>query len=493
MKMYRIGAGAGYSGDRIEPAVALAERGALDALVFECLAERTIALAQLRRLRDPQQGYDPLLEARLHAVLPACVRNRVTVISNMGAAHPLAAGAAAIGVARELGLPKLRVAVVTGDDVLPWVRDHDAELIDEGGRRASDLGNRLISANAYLGADALLPALASGADVILTGRVADPALFLAPLMHAFGWRGDDWPMLGRGILVGHLDTGVDGAHPALKGAIKAFAEFDMAGDQVVNADMYDSAWHGTHTAGTIVGRAVRGISFGVAPEALLVSGMVIEGGQVIDRILAGMDWIIAKQARILSLSLGLRDYQPDFEVVIRALRRKGVLPVIAVGNEGPDTSRSPGNYDNVLSVGAIDESRAVAAFSSSRRFPRDSDPLVPDIVGPGVKVLSCAPQERFMESDGTSMATPHIAGLAALLLSAKPSASIDDVERAILASCKSAIDPRANRGLPDGVAALEALLGVAVSIPDPASGSPASRGTPRRVARNGNGRPRAGA
>lgn len=204
MKMYRIGAGAGYSGDRIEPAVALAERGALDALVFECLAERTIALAQLRRLRDPQQGYDPLLEARLHAVLPACVRNRVTVISNMGAAHPLAAGAAAIGVARELGLPKLRVAVVTGDDVLPWVRDHDAELIDEGGRRASDLGNRLISANAYLGADALLPALASGADVILTGRVADPALFLAPLMHAFGWRGDDWPMLGRGILVGHL-------------------------------------------------------------------------------------------------------------------------------------------------------------------------------------------------------------------------------------------------------------------------------------------------
>jgi Acyclic terpene utilisation family protein AtuA len=204
MKPYRIGAGAGYSGDRIEPAVALAERGALDALVFECLAERTIALAQLRRSQDPRHGYDPLLEARMRAVLPACLRHGVTVISNMGAANPLAAGAATVGVAHELGLPRLRVAVVTGDDVLPWLQAHDAALLDEGGRRVSDLGDRLVSANAYLGADALLPALASGAEVILTGRVADPALFLAPLMHAFGWRADDWPRLGQGILVGHL-------------------------------------------------------------------------------------------------------------------------------------------------------------------------------------------------------------------------------------------------------------------------------------------------
>lgn len=205
MRPFRIGAGAGYSGDRIDPAQALAERGALDALVFECLAERTIALAQLRRMRDPTQGYDPLLKPRLRAVLPACVAHRVTVISNMGAAHPLAAGAAALEVAREIGLPRLRVAVVTGDDVLPWVRAHDVALIDGAdARRASDLGERLVSANAYLGADALLPALASGADVILTGRVADPALFLAPLMHHFGWAADDWSRLGQGVLVGHL-------------------------------------------------------------------------------------------------------------------------------------------------------------------------------------------------------------------------------------------------------------------------------------------------
>ena len=203
MTPYRIGAGAGYAGDRIDPAQALAERGALDALVFECLAERTIALAQLQRSREPQLGYDPLLEDRMRAVLPACVAQGTTIISNMGAAHPEAAGAAVLAVARELGLRKLRVAVVTGDDVLPWLRRHDVPLIDSA-LRASDLGERLISANAYLGAGALLPALASDADVIICGRVADPALFLAPLMHHFGWRADDWPQLGQGVLVGHL-------------------------------------------------------------------------------------------------------------------------------------------------------------------------------------------------------------------------------------------------------------------------------------------------
>jgi hypothetical protein len=200
---FRIGAGAGYAGDRIDPAQALAERGALDALVFECLAERTIALAQLRRAQDPHAGFDPLLPARLRAVLPACIASGVRIITNMGAAHPEAAGAAALAVARELGLPRVRVAVVSGDDVLGWMREHDVPLLDST-LTVRDLGDRLISANAYLGADALLPALASGANLVITGRVADPALFLAPLMFHFGWAADDWPLLGRGTVVGHL-------------------------------------------------------------------------------------------------------------------------------------------------------------------------------------------------------------------------------------------------------------------------------------------------
>ena len=203
MKPFRIGSGAGYAGDRIDPAQDLAERGQLDALVFECLAERTIALAQLRRSRDPAQGYDTLLCERMRAVLPACVKQGVTIITNMGAANPLAAGQAVLQVARELGLARLRVAVVTGDDVLPWMLTNDAPLL-ESDETVRSLHGRMVSANAYLGADALLPALEAGADVVITGRVADPALFLAPLMHHFGWQADDWPRMGRGILVGHL-------------------------------------------------------------------------------------------------------------------------------------------------------------------------------------------------------------------------------------------------------------------------------------------------
>jgi hypothetical protein len=204
MKTFRIGSGAGYSGDRIDPAQDLAERGELDALVFECLAERTIALAQLRRAADPSHGYDPLLRARMRAVLPACQAQGITVLTNMGAANPAAAGRAVLEVARELGLPRLRVAVVEGDDVLDWVRAHPQTALLDADQTVGDLMDRLISANAYLGADALLPALQQHANVVIAGRIADPALFLAPLMHHFGWQPQDWPRMGQGIVVGHL-------------------------------------------------------------------------------------------------------------------------------------------------------------------------------------------------------------------------------------------------------------------------------------------------
>ena len=114
MKTIRIGCGAGYSGDRIEPAVELAERGALDYLVFECLAERTIAMAQQALARDPQSGYDPLLGRRIEAVLPACVENGVTIVTNMGAANPRAASAAVVDIARGMQYRGLAVATVIG-------------------------------------------------------------------------------------------------------------------------------------------------------------------------------------------------------------------------------------------------------------------------------------------------------------------------------------------------------------------------------------------
>ncbi len=203
MRTIRIGGGAGYSGDRIEPAVELARYGKLDYLVFECLAERTIALAQRARLTDPSAGYDPLLVERMEAVLPICHDQGVRIITNMGGANPVAASARVIEVARRHQLNGLTVATVTGDNVLELVRGRDLRL-QETGRRVSELGDTLVSANAYLGAEPLVEALSTGASVILTGRVADPSLGLSAQMHAFGWAPDDWEQLGRGTVVGHL-------------------------------------------------------------------------------------------------------------------------------------------------------------------------------------------------------------------------------------------------------------------------------------------------
>ncbi|WP_282398196.1 acyclic terpene utilization AtuA family protein [Pseudomonas sp. PS01298] len=204
MKTLRIGSGAGYSGDRIEPAVELAEQGHLDYLVFECLAERTIALAQQARITDPDGGYDPLLSERMRRVLPfvgeGAGRRRLRVITNMGAANPVSAAIEVRRIASELGL-RLKVVAVVGDDVLAALQP---EQVLDNGQTVGSLGERLISANAYLGVEGILEALRADADVVITGRVADPSLFLAPQMFEFGWAADDWQRLGRGTLVGHL-------------------------------------------------------------------------------------------------------------------------------------------------------------------------------------------------------------------------------------------------------------------------------------------------
>jgi hypothetical protein len=147
MSTIRIGAGAGYSGDRIEPAVELAERGELDYLVFECLAERTIALAQQARRNDPDAGYDPLLADRFNAVLRPCVANKVKIITNMGAANPAGAAGAVTRIARDMGFRGLKVAAVSGDNVMEALRHRDLPLLETQGRVA-DVTDRMISANA---------------------------------------------------------------------------------------------------------------------------------------------------------------------------------------------------------------------------------------------------------------------------------------------------------------------------------------------------------
>ncbi|MBA4744767.1 MAG: DUF1446 domain-containing protein [Muricauda sp.] len=202
-KTIRIGSGAGYSGDRIEPAVDLIKEGNLDYIIFECLAERTIALAQLQKMQNKELGYDPLLEDRMKACLPYCVSNNVKLISNMGAANPVAAAKKTARIASELGLKSIKIAAVFGDDVQSLL-DFETQTLLETGEPLSVLDDKIISANTYLGVEGILSALKDGAHVILTGRVADPALFLAPIIHEFDWSLSDYPLLGKGTALGHL-------------------------------------------------------------------------------------------------------------------------------------------------------------------------------------------------------------------------------------------------------------------------------------------------
>jgi len=198
----RIGVGAGFAGDRIEPAIELIEHGNLDYLVFECLAERTIAFAQQARRSDPGNGYDPMLIERMRRVLPGALSRGVRIVTNAGAANPLAGARAVAALASELGMAELRVAAVLGDDVRALIDAKPYPLFDRPGSTADLSG--VISANAYLGAEPIVEALAQGADVVITGRVGDPSLFVGPLAHAFGWSFDDPALIGKATMIGHL-------------------------------------------------------------------------------------------------------------------------------------------------------------------------------------------------------------------------------------------------------------------------------------------------
>ena len=203
-KKIRVGSGAGYAGDRLEPALELMRSANLDYIGFECLAERTIALAQIEKQKDSSKGYNHLLEYRLDKVLPLAGQNNIKVITNMGAANPKQAGEIAAEIALKYDLKGLTIATVTGDDIIYSISSYYDEPILETGEKLKSLESSIISANAYLGIKPIVEALENGADVVITGRVADPALFLAPLVHEFGWSLQDYDKMGKGTMIGHL-------------------------------------------------------------------------------------------------------------------------------------------------------------------------------------------------------------------------------------------------------------------------------------------------
>lgn len=204
MKSIKIGSGAGYSDDRLQPALDIIQHGEVDYIVFECLAERTIAIAQQRKMNNPKQGYDSLLEYRMEQVLPLCVKNKVKIVTNMGAANPEAAAEMIKNIAQNQGLHNLKIAAVTGDDVFSRISYYQNETLLENKKQIKDLGSSIVSANAYIGAQGIVQALEAGADIVITGRAADPSLFLGPMMYEFGWSFEDTELLGKGTIGGHL-------------------------------------------------------------------------------------------------------------------------------------------------------------------------------------------------------------------------------------------------------------------------------------------------
>jgi hypothetical protein len=215
----RIGGGSAFFNDRLDAALELVEKGNIDVLMIETLAERTLALLHVAK-RQGGSGYWDKLADRLKVLLPACAKHGTRLVTNGGGAAPKGCAAMVARLGREYGID-LKVAAVTGDDVTDLVRTLDPVLV-ETGEPFSKLGTNIISTNAYLGADAIAAAYAAGADVIVTGRVTDSALALGPAMAHLGWKADDLDAMACGVLGGHLlecggqATGGYFAEPGLK-------------------------------------------------------------------------------------------------------------------------------------------------------------------------------------------------------------------------------------------------------------------------------------
>ncbi len=259
---------------------------------------------------------------------------------------------------------------------------------------------------------------------------------------------------GEHINVAVLDTGVYGNHPALAGRLKGFVVIDPLGNRIGTETSFDSDEHGTHVCGTIAGgKTSDAVSIGVAPAANLYVAGVLVGNATLRTLFEGISWAVEQGADIISMSLGFPYYEPLFAEVFKMLTDQyGLLPVAAIGNENYGNSSSPGNAPGALSVGAVEKLPGgkvdVAFFSSgaSLVLPGEGGNTVitkPDVVAPGVQVYSCIPPSKepdgtheYAYMDGTSMATPHAAGVAALLMAAKPTAPVTAIMEAMKETAK---------------------------------------------------------
>jgi hypothetical protein len=257
-------------------------------------------------------------------------------------------------------------------------------------------------------------------------------------LHRIGYR-------GAGVRIGSLDTGVDGSHPALSGRIERFRYFEAGGFSFRDCDPFDSGWHGTHLAGLMVGGRIKEGFVGIAPAARLLSGAVIEDGYILARIILGLDWLAEFDVSILNLAIGLPTASPVLRTLVRVFTERNVLVVAPIGNRGAGAAGAPGIYPEVLSVGAADDSGGVAKFSGSANHPMSKACEKPDLVAPGVDIVSTLPGGGFGARGGTSVSSAIVAGMAALLREAFPRACADTISRALRAACSPVASSQALR------------------------------------------------
>ncbi len=204
----RIAAGQGFWGDWLEAPYRQVTGGPIDYLMMDYLAEVTMSILQKQKSRDPSLGYAKDFVPLMERILPTLAERGIKVTANAGGVNPRACAQAVAETAGRLGLAgKLRIGVVTGDDLLGRLdgllaRGHELENLDTG-CPLRDVRDRVVSANAYLGAWPVVEALRRGADIVITGRVTDTGLTLAPMIHAFAWRPDAWDLLAAGTVAGH--------------------------------------------------------------------------------------------------------------------------------------------------------------------------------------------------------------------------------------------------------------------------------------------------
>lgn len=209
MKKIRIGSGSGFWGDNLDPSVELAKHGDIQYLAYDFLGEPTVPTLQKRRIQNPEQGYVPAIGAIVRKALPVCLEKGIKILTNAGAANPQACAKNIIKIAKEVGIKKLKVGVVTTNNISEKVaellqREMKLVNLDTGDADLSKLQDRIVASYVYSGAYGFVEALEKGADIIISDRTTDDAAILAPLVHEFGWKWDDWEKLSVGIMAAHL-------------------------------------------------------------------------------------------------------------------------------------------------------------------------------------------------------------------------------------------------------------------------------------------------